>query len=101
AIRLAEEGFPVGATTAHFWGVGMEKLLKGSPSMAELSVDGAGKAPSAGERFKNPGLARALHAIAAGGKDAFYRGDVGAAVVRAVDEAGGVMSLDDLRAHES
>jgi gamma-glutamyltranspeptidase/glutathione hydrolase len=101
AIRLAEEGFPVGTSTAHFWASGMANLLAGAPSLAELSVDGAGRAPRAGEPFKNPGLARALHAIAAGGKDAFYRGDVGAAVVRAVGEAGGVMSLDDLRAHES
>ena len=67
--------------------------------MSQLAIDG--RAPRAGERFRNPGLARTLRAIAAGGKDAYYRGEIGAAVVRALGDAGGVMTADDLAAHTS
>ncbi len=101
AIQLAEEGFPIGEKTAHFWALGLARLAKHAPSILELSVDGAGQAPRAGERFKNPGLARTLRAVASGGKEAFYRGEIAVAVARAVTEAGGVMTTDDLAAHES
>ena len=41
--------------------------------------------------------ARALELIAEGGADAFYTGDLAEAVVRAVRDNGGLMTLDDLR----
>jgi len=98
AIRLAEGGFPVSPSTAHFWGRGVARL-KDVPSFRELTIDG--RAPAAGETFRNPGLARTLRAIAAGGKDAYYRGEIAAAVARAVREAGGVMTEADLAEHTS
>jgi len=94
AIRLAGEGFPVGPVTAAAWERGFGQLQ--SP---ELSI--AGRAPRAGEVFRNPGLERALRAIAEGGRDAFYRGDVARGIVAAVERAGGAMTLEDLAAHES
>jgi gamma-glutamyltranspeptidase/glutathione hydrolase len=98
AIRLAEGGFPVSPSTAHFWARGAERL-KSVASFGELTIDG--RAPRAGETFRNPGLARTLRAIGAGGKDAFYRGEIAAALVRVVREAGGVMEAADLAAHAS
>lgn len=98
AIRLAEEGFPVGAITAHFWARGLERQ-RGAANLDELSIEG--RAPRAGETFRNPGLARTLRAIAAGGADAFYRGEIAAAIARVVREAGGVMEPADLAAHAS
>jgi gamma-glutamyltranspeptidase/glutathione hydrolase len=98
AIRLAEGGVPVGPITAHFWARGLERQ-KGAANFGELSIDG--RAPRAGETFRNPGLARTLRAVAAGGKDAFYRGEIAAAIVRVVREAGGVMEAADLAAHAS
>jgi len=98
AIGLAEGGFPVGEGTAHFWAKGLEKL-HGAANLDELSIEG--RAPRAGETFRNPGLARALRAIAAGGKDAYYRGEIAAAIVRVVRDAGGVMAESDLAEHTS
>jgi gamma-glutamyltranspeptidase / glutathione hydrolase len=98
AIRLAEGGFPVAPITAHFWGRGVERM-KAVPSFRELTIDG--RAPIAGETFRNPGLARTLRAIATGGKDTYYRGEIAAALVRAVREAGGVMTETDLAEHVS
>jgi len=98
AIALAEDGFAVGPITAYWWGVGVESL-RGAANLEELTIDG--RAPRAGERFRNPGMARTLRAIAAGGADAFYRGPIGAAIVEVLAAAGGVMGAGDLAAHVS
>ncbi len=99
AIRLAEEGFPVSPITAHYWARGAANQLAKSPNGHELTING--RAPRAGELFRNPGLARTLRLIAEGGKDAYYRGPIAEAIVSVLREAGGVMSLDDLATHTS
>ncbi len=98
AIRLAEEGFPVGAHSARGWAGGLPQLLS-APNGRELTIDG--RAPKEGERFRNPGLARTLRILAEGGKDAYYRGEIGRDVVKVVRQAGGVMSEEDLARHAS
>ena len=98
AIELAEGGVAVGEVAAHFWAEGLDR--QGSAAnFVELTIDG--RAPRAGETFRNPGLARTLRAIAAGGRDAFYRGEIAAAIVRVVQDSGGVMTAADLEAHAS
>lgn len=99
AIELAERGFPVAPITAYFWARGVERQLKNALNGNELMIDG--RAPRPGEIFRNPGLARTLRAIADGGKDAYYRGEIARAIVDVVQKSGGVMTLDDLAAHES
>lgn len=99
AIRLAEEGFPVAPVTAYFWGRGVERQLRHAPGGLELTLDG--RAPRAGEIFRNPGLARTLRAVAEGGKAAFYQGAIAAAIARVIQAAGGCLSEADLAAHES
>lgn len=98
AIELAETGFAVGAVTAHFWADGLVRR-RGAANLDELSI--AGRAPRAGELFRNPGLARTLRAIATDGPDAFYRGPIAAAIVRVIEDAGGAMTASDLSAHTS
>jgi gamma-glutamyltranspeptidase/glutathione hydrolase len=98
AIRLAEQGYPVAPITAYFWGRSVERL-KHAPGGHELTIDG--RAPVAGEIFKNPGLARTFHAIAEGGKTAFYQGEIAEAIAHVVQQAGGCLSVDDLAVHTS
>ncbi|MEN4011272.1 MAG: gamma-glutamyltransferase family protein [Chloroflexota bacterium] len=99
AIRLAEEGFPVAPLTAYFWQRGAESQLKQAVNGQELTLEG--RAPRPGEVFHNPGLARALRAIATGGKEAFYQGEIAAAIAATVRKAGGCLSEADLAAHAS
>jgi gamma-glutamyltranspeptidase/glutathione hydrolase len=99
AIRLAEGGFPVAPITAYYWGRGVERQLKQAPGGLELTIDG--RAPRAGEIFRNPGLARTLRVVAAGGKQAFYQGEIAEAVASAVRGAGGCLSVEDLAMHTS
>jgi gamma-glutamyltranspeptidase/glutathione hydrolase len=99
AIRLAEDGFPVAPLTAHSWENGARKQLRTAPGGRELTIDG--RAPRPGEVFRNPGLARTLQRIAAGGKPAFYQGEIAEAIANVVQEAGGVMTVGDLATHHS
>jgi gamma-glutamyltranspeptidase / glutathione hydrolase len=97
AIRLAEDGYPVAPLTAHAWqtSVAGGVLTRGR----EMTLDG--RAPRAGELFRNPGLGRTFRALGEGGAPAFYGGDIGGALVRAVQRHGGVMTEADLAAHHS
>jgi gamma-glutamyltranspeptidase/glutathione hydrolase len=99
AIRLAEEGFPVEPITAYFWERAVERQLSSAPGGRELTIDG--RAPRAGEVFRNPGLGRTLRIIAEGGKAAFYQGEIAAAIAAVVQSAGGCLSEADLESHAS
>src|SRR5262249_2844556 len=98
AIELAETGFAVGKVTAHFWDQSRQ-AMSGSANFGELLIDG--RAPRAGERFSNPHLAKTLRAIAEGGSEAFYRGEIARAIVSVIEASGGVMTEADLAAHTS
>jgi gamma-glutamyltranspeptidase/glutathione hydrolase len=99
AIRLAEEGYPVAPTTAYFWRGGAERQLINSPGGRELTVEG--RAPRAGEVMRLPTLARTLRSVAEGGKEAFYAGPIAERLARTVQAHGGVMTAEDLAAHQS
>src|SRR5437763_92846 len=55
-----------------------------------------GKAPIAGEIFRNPQLAGAYKLIAAERAPAFYRGAIARALLKTSDRLGGKMALADL-----
>ena len=99
AIKLAEEGFPVAPLTSYFWQRGAECQLQSAPNGHELTIDGRGLHP--GETFRNPGLARALRAIAEGGKRAYYQGEIAESIATVLQQAGGCMTVEDLAAHRS
>ncbi len=99
AIELADGGFPVGPNTAFLWSVGARTQLAHAPGGHELTIDG--RAPRAGEVFRNPGLARTLSTVADQGATAFYRGEIAEAIVAVLQEAGGAMSTADLAEHHS
>jgi gamma-glutamyltranspeptidase/glutathione hydrolase len=99
AIRLAEEGFPVSPTTAYFWNRAVERQLRNAIGGLELTIDS--RAPQPGEIFRNPGLARTFRQVAEGGKAAFYQGQIAQSIAAVVQQAGGCLSVDDLKTHTS
>ncbi len=99
AIRLAEEGFPVAPVTAYFWERGAERQLAQALNGHELTI--AGRAPRPGEIFHNPGLARTFRAVAEGGADAFYHGEIAEAITTVIRQAGGCLNESDLAAHKA
>ena len=99
AIHLAEDGFPVSPITAYFWANGVQRQLSTALGGEELTINN--RAPRPGEIFRNPGLARTFREVAEGGVNTFYRGQIAAAIAKVVQEASGVLSVDDLAAHHS
>lgn len=99
SIELAERGFAVAPLTAYFWQRGAETQLRHALNGGELLMEG--RAPRAGEVFRNPNLARVLQQIATHGKKAFYEGPIAEAIVDTVQKAGGCLALEDLAAHHS
>ena len=95
AIALAEDGFPV----THYLAAAIagDALLCQFPtSRAIFTRNGSGAPLRAGDILRQSNLARTLGIIAEQGRDAFYRGDIAAAIVRFSDEQGGLLTMTDL-----
>ena len=71
AIFYADEGFPVSDVIAAHWATLTDKL-ESEPGARETYLPG-GRAPLAGEVFRNPDLASSLRLIAARGRGGFLR----------------------------
>ncbi|MEZ6017873.1 MAG: gamma-glutamyltransferase family protein [Planctomycetota bacterium] len=97
AIRYAREGFPVTELIAHYWALGGARLQR-YENFAETFLPG-GRAPRHGEVFTNPRLAAVYEAIAAGGRDAFYRGPIADTIGAYMARQGGYLTAADLAAH--
>lgn len=99
AIESAENGFPVMEKTAEDWNAEVTRLKQNPAAAANYLTDG--RAPRAGEIFRNPNLARTLRTLARDGRDAFYKGELAKAIVDYCEKNGGFISLADLAAHKS
>jgi gamma-glutamyltranspeptidase/glutathione hydrolase len=97
AIRYAKEGFPVSELVAHHWARNLTVLTEFPHVLEQLAVDG--RAPAAGELWRNPGLAKTLASIAAEGRASFYEGAIARTMAAHVRAAGGHLAFEDLAAH--
>ena len=98
-IRYAEEGAPIPEVIAGYWRAG-ERRLRQDPASAAVFLPN-GRAPRAGELFRNPALARALRLISKEGRDAYYNGPIAENLVEISEKVGGLFSLEDFRRHTS
>ncbi len=100
AIRLARDGFEIGATFAAATSEYRARLLK-DPASARLLLD-EGKPLHRGDTFRNPELADLLELLAKRNSvDSFYRGDIGERIAREFQKNGGLVTADDLAAYRS
>jgi gamma-glutamyltranspeptidase/glutathione hydrolase len=97
-IRYAEEGFPVTEVIAGSWR-GAEKMTRYADTARTYLING--KAPRAGDVFKNPNLAKSYREIARNGRDAFYKGRIAREMVAFSEKNGGLFSLKDFADHTS
>ena len=94
AIDLAENGFEVTPTlAAHISGA--IARINASPAAAAIYTDD-GLPWEVGDVIRNPDLANTLRAIARDGADAIHRGPIAEKIVRAVQEAGGILTMEDM-----
>lgn len=99
SIAAAEEGFPVAEVIAGYWKSSEAALAKFPDSAATYLIDG--RAPAFGDVMKNPRLAATYRAIAEGGSDAFYKGEIARKIVAFSERNGGYFSLRDFADHTS
>jgi gamma-glutamyltranspeptidase/glutathione hydrolase len=99
AIALAENGFPVMEKTVADWIPEVEKLRRTPASASTYLVNG--EAPKPGDIFVQKNLARTLRTLAKGGRDAYYRGEIGRAIVDYCQKNGGYLTMEDLAEHKS
>jgi len=99
AIQYAEEGFPVSPIIAGQWAQAASRL-RGDEEAARVYLPG-GKAPRAGQIFRQPDLARTFRRIAEQGPQEFYEGQTAQAMVDCVQAKGGWLDTSDLRSHRS
>ncbi|MGH8443926.1 MAG: gamma-glutamyltransferase [Solimonas sp.] len=106
AIRYAREGFPMTEVVAAEVGAAMRDFDAHAGEIGELDnlrklyrIDG--RTPREGQIFRNPDLASSLERIAAGGRDAFYRGDLARTIDRYMRRIGGALRYEDLAANQS
>jgi gamma-glutamyltranspeptidase / glutathione hydrolase len=95
AIRYARDGFPVTPIIASQWADETALLRKDSAAAATFLP--GGRAPKAGEWFRNPDYARTLETIATGGIGTFYGGALGQRIVARLSALHGFVTIDDLR----
>lgn len=99
AVRYASEGFLVSPITARAWAVS-ERSFAAMPGFGQAFLP-AGRAPRSGERFHFADQAKTLTRIAETKGEAFYRGDLAQSMAAHARATGGLLSEEDLAAHQA
>jgi len=111
AIDLAENGFPIGNSMAR--AIQTSQKIRKYPTSSKTYLPG-GKAPNAGDIFRNPALARTLkklveaekqsaskgrHAALQAARDRFYKGDIAVEMAKFSEANGGLFRYEDFAAY--
>lgn len=98
-IAYATEGFPVSQRIALAWANSTAKM-SAHPDSRRVWLPG-GRAPKAAERFANPEFANTLRRLAENGPNVFYRGEMARQLAACVQEAGGLLTEEDLAGYQA
>jgi gamma-glutamyltranspeptidase/glutathione hydrolase len=113
AIELAENGFPIGNSMAR--AIATSRKIRKYPTSAKVYLPG-GRAPEAGEIFRNPDLARTLkklveaekqnagkgrHEALKAARDRFYKGDIAREMAKFSEENGGLFRYEDFASYSA
>lgn len=100
AIKLAADGIIVTPEFSNSLNRLKERLGKWE-STRKIFFREDGNVLQAGELFKQPDLAQSLRLIAEKGAAGFYEGETAEKIVKAVNEAGGLMSVEDFKNYQA
>ncbi|KAJ6957695.1 hypothetical protein D5086_031942 [Populus alba] len=95
AIKLARDGFVVAPYLASSIAKCAEKIMN-DPGLQQVFAPN-GRLLQAGDKCSNVELAQSLEAVAEQGPQAFYNGTVGEKFVKDVRDAGGILTMEDLK----
>jgi len=99
AIEYARDGYIVSPITAKAWQRSVE-IFKAFPTFLQTFAPN-GRAPRAGEIFRSEAHARTLELIARSRGEAFYRGELAAAIAKCARDEGGLLDEQDLAEHRA
>ncbi|GHV51182.1 gamma-glutamyltranspeptidase [Spirochaetia bacterium] len=98
AVDLAENGYEI---TFHLMNAIIDNLARINRYPAAAAIYTHDGLPyEEGEIIKNPDLGATLRLIAQEGKDAFYKGPLAERIAGAVQDAGGILTVQDLANYE-
>lgn len=100
ALKLAAEGIIVSPDLADSLNKAKKRLGKW-PSSKAIFYKNDGSNYRAGERLTQTDLANTLQAIIELGEDAFYQGAIAQKISAAVQQAGGVITVDDMQGYHA
>src|SRR6201996_6165812 len=100
SIALARDGFVLTDDMADTLPQWYRRLAKW-PASAKLFARTDGTPLQEGDKFVQPDLAATLSAISQQGPRGFYEGPVAEKLSKAIRDAGGIMTTDDLKAYEA
>jgi gamma-glutamyltranspeptidase/glutathione hydrolase len=99
AIHLAAEGFKISETLGTAITDHLVDLSAREPAARLFTADGLPL--EAGALLRNPDLAASLRKISAGGRDAFYRGELAGAIASEMAAQGGFVTRKDLEGYQA
>ncbi len=96
AIAYARDGYPVHARVRFDWLLAADLLRQNEAARAVFLPND--EVPAEGDLHRQPALAETLAKIAAGGREAFYEGEIAARMTATLRQAGGCHTLEDFAA---
>ena len=97
AVRYARNGYQVGPKSGVFWKHAVNRYKKFDSFLETFTING--RAPEIGELIRLPDHARTLEKIAATKGEAFYKGELAAAIAADAAAHNAAMTLKDLENH--
>ena len=94
AIKLARDGYVLEQGDVNVFDTHVKQFAR-HPNVAAIFLN-HGKPYIAGERLRQPQLAKTLQLLARDGSAAFYRGSIARAIVASSEAHGGILSMKDL-----
>jgi gamma-glutamyltranspeptidase/glutathione hydrolase len=99
AIALATDGIPIADDIADTLAEGRERLSRW-PTSAKFLSRADGTPLHEGDLLVQKDLGQTLSAIAEQGPRGFYQGPIAEKLVKTIRDAGGIMTLDDLKSYQ-
>ncbi|MCU8084812.1 gamma-glutamyltransferase [Shewanella sp. SM23] len=96
AIKMAQEGINITPDLAQSL-AGLKRRMAQWPTTAAIFYKADGSDYQVDDILKQPELAHSLSLIAEKGTKGFYEGETATKLINAVKDAGGIMTLDDLK----
>ncbi|MGJ4858171.1 gamma-glutamyltransferase [Labrys sp. La1] len=99
AIRYAKDGYVLGQGDVASVKENADWLKRDS-NAAKIFLQADGSPHAVGDTFKQPDLAASLAAISEKGQDAFYKGAIADAIVKASGAKGGILKKEDFEQYK-